>query len=518
MKKHKRILILLLCVALIVCGAYIPYCARKDMRYFEGAALEYYNGLLTIGFPADYAEELTELHLLHPNWNFIPLDILSTDSTFTWERVIEGETDEPDVNLVSPASAYRPYRHPRNDQTYDSGYYQASTATVKYFMDPRNFLNEADIFQFFDLSSATGVSLHAVEAVLRGTFMENGVLENGMTYAQAFLQIGAEVGVNPVFLAVRARQEQGGSGASPIMSGVCGTTLIKYYREYQSNPSGGNPYKVPSGSISESELRALDGYYNIFNIGASGNGTFSICRNAMEYAKKGSAEMASAWGGNASWDTVWKSIYGGALVLKRNYVDAYKSTVYLQKFNVHGAANANFRNQYMQNVAGAMSESRLFYQTFASIDTLDESYTFLIPVYSGMPSKPCADPANGKCPYVAPADTKYSMSVSLSGANLKRKSDDVMYASFGIWRGGALHLQGAVEHSYGVTGLEYSIDGITWTRISENGELDLSLIIDFSKGSTHILMIRGLADYRSGDSARMSNRHFLCAVLYITVT
>ena len=421
MKKHKRILILLLCVVLIVCSAYIPRCFQKDLPYFEGAALEYYNGLCDAGFPEDYAFRLTELHLLHPNWNFIPLDILSTDPTFTWDRVIEGETDEPDINLISPAKSYIPYRNKLNKNTYDSGYYEASVAAVSYFMDPRNFLNEADIFQFFDLSSSTGVSLYAVEAVLRGTFMENTVLENGMTYAQAFYTIGTEVGINPVFLAVRARQEQGTQGTSPIISGACGATLVSYYYSYRANPAE-NPNKVPE-TINESELYALNGYYNVFNIGATGNGNFSILQNAMNRAIKGSPEMAEAWGGSASWNTVWKSIYGGALIIKQNYVDAYKSTVYLQKFNVHGAANANFRNQYMQNVAGALSESKLFYQTFASIDTLDESYTFLIPVYSGMPKNPCADPAKGECAYVAASDTRYSATVSLDTPYRKHKTD-----------------------------------------------------------------------------------------------
>lgn len=517
MKKHKRILILLLCVLLVVSSAYIPYCFRKDVRYFEGAALEYYHGLCNAGFPEDYAVRLTELHLLHPNWNFIPLDILSTDSSFTWDRVIEGETDEPDVNLISPAKAYIPYRNKLNRNTYDSGYYQASVAAVSYFMDPRNFLNEADIFQFFDLASSTGVSLHAVEAVLVGTFMEHAILENGQTYAQTFLQVGAEIGINPVFLAVRARQEQGTQGTSPIISGNCGSTLIAYYRAYRNNPAN-NPNKVPAGQISEAELESLNGYYNLFNVGATGNGNFSIFQNAMKYAKKGSSEMASAWGGNPSWNTMWKSIYGGALILKKNYVDAYKSTVYLQKFNVHGAANANFRNQYMQNVAGAMSESRLFYQTFASIDTLDEGYTFLIPVYSGMPKNPCADPAMGDCTYVAPADTRYTATVSLDLPYRKHEKDAPIYASYQIDRGMALTVKGNLTHTYGVVGVEYSVDGGDWVSVSRDGKFDLSVLIDYSKKSEHILTIRGVGDYSNTDSAKKSNRYFLGAVFYIEVT
>ena len=56
------------------------------------------------------------------------------------------------------------------------------------FVSPKgvNFLNETDIFQFYTLSGGENGTIDAVEAVLAGTFMENAVLENGMTYASYF--------------------------------------------------------------------------------------------------------------------------------------------------------------------------------------------------------------------------------------------------------------------------------------------------------------------------------------------
>ena len=54
-------------------------------------------------------------------------------------------------------------------------------AAVEYFMDPRNFLNETDIFQFYNLSAVHNVGIEEVEAVLTNTFMENASLENGKT-------------------------------------------------------------------------------------------------------------------------------------------------------------------------------------------------------------------------------------------------------------------------------------------------------------------------------------------------
>ena len=81
-----------------------------------------------------------------------------------------------------------------------------------------------------------------------------------------------------------------------------------------------------------------------------------------------------------------------------------------------------------------------------------------------------------------------------------------------------LNLKGKLDHDYGVVGVEYSIDGGEWIRVSDNGKFDLSILIDYSKRSTHILTIRGVADYDGNDSARKSNRCFLGSVIYITVT
>jgi hypothetical protein len=46
--------------------------------------------------------------------------------------------------------------------------------------------------------------------------MEDAMLENGKTFAEYFLEIGQALDINPVYLAVKARQEQGvlGNGDS----------------------------------------------------------------------------------------------------------------------------------------------------------------------------------------------------------------------------------------------------------------------------------------------------------------
>lgn len=517
MNVAKRMMTVLLCLSLGFCAICVGGCGNMgNNRFFSGVALEYYNDLLEIGFPADYAEELTELHLLHPNWKFVPLDISATNEQYTWRYVISAETENPETNLIYASKTYSDYWHATNSNTYDAGYYQASVDAVEYFMDPRNFFNETDIFQFYDLSSGADIGLQAVEAVLAGSFMEQAVLENGKTYAQNFLDIGTALGVHPVYLAVKAYQEQGADGTSPIISGTCGTTLWNFYKDGREETTGGDEIRLPE-SANREELLALDGYYNLLNVGAGGKGVFSIYKNAMERAKKGTEQMKSAWGGDASWNTIWKSIWGGAMLLKSSYIDRYQSTVYLQKFNVDGRSGRNFWGQYMQNVAGAMTESRTLYQAFAAIDALDAPCTFQIPVYEGMPEKTSADPARGECSSLAAANEKFSYSVKLSAPLSGSYSNVPFYGSHTVAPQTTLEIDGQAKHDYGVLRLEYSMDGEAWKPLESDRKIELRTFIDSPAQTEHIMVIRGVARYDSTDSSRKSNRYFLCAVLYVTV-
>lgn len=491
--------------------------ASGSERFFAGEAQDYYEELLSIGFPSDYAARLTELHLLHPNWEFTPLPITEQCPTYTWDHVIDKETEEEDNNLIFSGSSYAPYRHPTNNSLYDAGHYQASREAVEYFMDPRNFLNEADIFQFFDLSYAAGDYERAVESVLEGTFMEDALLENGMTYAAYFCQVGKELSMNPIFLATKVRQEMGVGGTSPVISGECGSLLAEYYVNQTTHSQSGKEILPPSEGYTAEELRAFDGLYNLFNVGASGKGLFTIYYKAMEYAEKGTPEMAEAWGGDPSWTSLQKALYGGAYFLKTRYVDVYQSTVYLQKFNVDSrVADKNFWKQYSQNVTAALSESRTLFQSMAESDTLDLTYRFLIPVYGDMPRNPCADPAGGSCSYTATADTKYGYEGIWTAPIHSFHVNSPLYASLQLEYGSSATLTADLTHSYGIERLEYSLDGGEWQTLSDTDRVSYPLQTDFLPLSSHILVIRGKALYDPNASAKKSNAYFLCAVFYIT--
>ena len=486
-------------------------------RFFSGAAEDYRQSLLTLGFPSDYAAALTELHMLHPEWTFLPLNVTELKSTYTWDYVIEQETKNPETNLISAASTYSAYHHPTNRQKYDSGYYQASAEAVSYFMDPRNFLNETDIFLFYDLSSTKNASLSAIETVLSGTFMQNTTLENGKTYAAYFQELGNTLGVDPVYLAVKARQEQGVGGTSPIISGTCGTKLWEFYRDQKQVSDAGNQILPPTEGYTEAELKALDGYYNFYNVKASGTGLFQIYCNAMQRAKLGTDSQKAAWGGNAAWNTKWKSLYGGAYLLKESYIDGYQSTVYLQKFNVDARSGRNFYGQYMQAVGGGLNEARSLYQSFASIDRLDGAYTFLIPVYKDMPQDPFADPAKGSCTQLAQASNRFSYQAELTKPARMSAASSPIYTEKQLYVGEQMEISGVLTHSYGIQELQYAWDLGQWHTLSNSNSFQFSVSADFSADSTHILLIRGKANYDPAIATRKQNAYVLYAVIYVNV-
>jgi len=493
--------ILFLIVVTILISQLIFPTSGSD-RFFLGEAEIYYQNLQEAGFPEDYAAELTELHMLHPSWSFSPLLVTQQEPQYTWSYVIDKEHENPRNNILYSSVMYGAYHHPTNTEIYDSGHYQVSREALEYFMDPRNFLNETDIFQFYSLSGANPSAQGSVESILRGTFMEDVVLENGMTYAQYFVWLGNELDINPIFLATKVRQEQGVVGTSPLISGVCGNKLLEF---------------AESSGYTKEELLGYNGYYNYFNISATGSGSFQIYLNAIRYAKeKGTEAMKDEWSSSSSWDTRWKALYGGAYFLANNYIGKNQDTVYLQKFNVDSRAVNNFSHQYMASVHGAMSEARMLFQSFSTMNLLDEAALFIIPVYEGMPMLPCPDPAAGTCNQTAQATKRYEFHSELNAPVYLSANTSSMYLQEQIYSGDRIDFVGSVTHKYGIEGLSYAWDGGEWINASDTNTLKTGFVCDFLDNTTHILVIRGTASYQTAAKDTLRT-NFIYAVIYVTV-
>lgn len=509
-----------------------------DAAAQDSPAADYRAALRAQGFPESYIEGLYALHLLHPEWRFEPLMVSKLNSKYTWDYCVHMETDDnPRRSLVSASASYTPYRHATNTSLYDSGWYQASADAVRYFMDPRNFLNEKDIFQFEDLSFRDSVTVAQVETALAGTFMEGAHLENGKTYAEYFCEVGRELGLDPIHLATRVRQEQG-SGRGAQISGEGGERLWYYYSNRIQTENGGIVY-APATGHSEAELKSYNGLYNFYNINASGTGQFAILLGGMKEAKSGTPEMAERWGGSPSWDTRWKSIYGGAYKLARSYIGNYQNTLYLQKWNVDNRSKSsnggsrNFWGQYMQNIGAALSEARNSYTALAEGDCLDCPFTFVIPVYSGMPER-CPDPAGGRCAAYAVATSKYSSCSQLSMPldSPRAVNTYVRSSSVRCDVGEMLRVSGMSLHSAVPEAFEYSIDGGAWVAMRGRHDETVSVVehelaaclaadvpnlfdaeipTDSLGEGSYTLAIRGRVRFDAADAANSNCRYYLVA-------
>lgn len=290
-------------------------------------------------FPESYKDALYALKEKHPNWTF---EVMNTG--LDWNTVIYNEMNPANRSLVpsyfdsSFVGAY-----------YGDGWSCATQAAVEYYLDPRNWLTEDYIFQFEKLTyngSTQGIA--TVQKVLTGTFMSgfiqsdayNNYTQIGLTYAQAFSDIGRSIGVSPVHLATRVKQEQGAQGTSDLISGT--------YPGYE-------------------------GYYNYYNIQATGKEHDEIVRNGLNEAK------------SEGWNTRYAALLGGSKKVSERYILRGQDTLYLQKFDVDGSYDGRYWHQYMQNLAAPSNEGRNIKKAYASAGMLDEAFVFKIPVYNNMP-------------------------------------------------------------------------------------------------------------------------------------
>ena len=301
-------------------------------------------------FPASYQNKLTQLKKAHPNWVFV-----KQNTRLDWQTVIKNEnTGERSLIHTKMGSAYTNGAHGQPGWSY------ASEAAIKYYMDPRNFLDETRVFMFEQLTyNPSYHTQSAVQNILNSTFMKGSIPGDSKTYAAAFFDIGSTLKVSPFHLACRVYQEQG-KGQSALISGT--------YSGYE-------------------------GYYNYYNIKASGSSNKAIIENGLTYAKQ------------QGWSSRYKSLQGGAKILSQNYILKGQDTLYLQKYDVDNSYNGLYAHQYMQNIMAPYTESSMVKSAYQSTGAINNSFVFKIPVYLNMPSAACAKPGSTPAPTVTPTAT-----------------------------------------------------------------------------------------------------------------
>ena len=134
------------------------------------------------GFPESYKERLRQIHASYPSWRFTAYQTgLDWNDAITNESVIGR-------NLVheSSRSSWKSTETGAFDWAANywpgfdsSAWVAASEDVIRYYMDPRNFLDSAYVFQFLVQSYDAGTqTASGVETLVQGTFMEGRASSN----------------------------------------------------------------------------------------------------------------------------------------------------------------------------------------------------------------------------------------------------------------------------------------------------------------------------------------------------
>lgn len=288
-----------------------------------------------------YTEVLNNMIKSHPNWTF-----KLYETGLDWETVInseyQGHWSSP-KNLVPSNYSSEWICSICGTREYDTSgrWYCASRGAIEHVMDPRNSVTEGNIFQYLLLANDTNITKEQVTAMAsKISYLNNQEIINGIYEA------ANELNINPFYIIGKILQEQG-SGASALCSG-----------------QGYNGQFI--------------GYYNLFNVKASGNGTEEVILNGLSYAKE------------CGWDTPKKSIEGGIGLIK-NYITRGQDTLYYQKFNV--TYSPYYANQYAQNIFDSQSIGQRLKGYYMEADLIESNFIFEVPLYMNMPSSPVKSPS-----------------------------------------------------------------------------------------------------------------------------
>lgn len=379
----------------------------------------YEQELVKKGFPMSYVELLSELHQKYPEWEFVPL-ITGLD----WQTSVKEERTPHSQQLIhNDVSASLKCTCSSCDGVIKEypNWVSASEEAVAYYMDPRNFLNEQEIFQFESTAYDSTQTQSGVEAILKGTWMYNSyityldALGNEVTYknskgekvkySKVIMDASKNSRMSAYYIASKIVQEVGSTSSANIPSASGKNSPYKaiynYYNiaAYTGASDGlkwanGNMkanqkttlYKT--ASTSSTKLVTIPDQTQLYYIGVSGNFyKVSVTVSNKSYTgfvAKSSAYLATSYG--RPWNDPYKTIYYGAQYIHDSFADT-QYTGYLQKFNVNSESETLYGHEYMANVRAAATEAVSSYKAYSSAGILSNKKTFVIPVFKNMPNQ-----------------------------------------------------------------------------------------------------------------------------------
>ena len=319
------------------------------------------------GFPSSYWSGLCNLKSAHSNWDFIAMTKDNEGNTIDWNMSVNAESS-CGKNYISTSNAA--YKDSSCTKTGDSGYSPVSTNAVKYFLDPRNFLNEVNIFMFESQNRNDAIDPEAYKTASSKIFGNSYLVQQIPNLTEYIKNASNATGVSQTALASRIRQELGNAKLS-----------------YTYPVDNSSLYSVVSGNYTTRtgwthNGASVDNYYNFYNVAAYDGS--DVTKKALIYA------LNHHWGGTGNQDNDRQTaVTGGAEFLNNKYVGAGQNTAYYQKFNIFPSlSTSRYLNQYMTNIQAPVSESTILYNAYKDAGILNASFKFYIPVYQGMIGTP----------------------------------------------------------------------------------------------------------------------------------
>lgn len=288
-------------------------------------------------FPESYRAGLIKLHAQYPNWKFTVDQVSMTfDAAVALQNSGMRKQVAPGSAISTRSMGTGSYDWATKEYvTSNEGWYGASREMIRYYMDPRNFLNSTGIIMFLQQSYDSGSqTADGVATIIKDTFLEKNY--DGGNYTDDIMAAAAASGVSPYVLASIIIQEQGVEGKSDLISGN--------YPGYV-------------------------GYYNFFNVGASGSDG-QVVSNGLTYA------MAKGWNSRRA------AIMGGAQTYASEYIKRGQDTYFYKNYNV--LKPSELWHQYAQNVADSYSAASINAKVYTA--NKSATLTFRIPVYNDMPA------------------------------------------------------------------------------------------------------------------------------------
>lgn len=304
--------------------------------------------------PEIYYEKLTLLKDIHPNWEFT-----AYNTGLDWETVVKNESivgmsyiqSSDPLYLSLDAGSYNAATNTYNMMEV-GGWYAANKATVAHYMDPRNFLDEKQVFMFENLGYN---STYQTDEVINGILKNTELLQYKTSFIEAAIFDGNKV--SPIMLAARSRQE-----------------IVK---------SDGKLSSSANGTLFQEQA-----VYNFYNIGANSSGCMIDGEKVLEPILCG---LQYAY--KKGWTTPDIAIKEGAKFIASGYINEGQNTLYFQKWNVTNNSYGNYSHQYMTNITAPSSEAKSTQKAYSKIDgLLDSKIEFIIPVYENMPNEVSALP------------------------------------------------------------------------------------------------------------------------------